>query len=156
VRPIYRTAVPLPSTCCILYIFSTNISTGYFKHAAHSPFFSSNCRLFHNATFFWFLYDSHFYIQGVLKFKCKTPVPKGYYLGREFMFIGAFFSAFCCRPKSFKTFEQMTQLSMYIQGDSRGEISILRCDSNGHFPIPLTVPKNHVASCRPHVLQISR
>jgi hypothetical protein len=23
-----------------------------FKHAAHSPFFSSKCRLFHNATFF--------------------------------------------------------------------------------------------------------
>jgi hypothetical protein len=27
--------------------FSTNISTEYFKHAAHSPFFSSKCRLFH-------------------------------------------------------------------------------------------------------------
>jgi len=39
VRPIYRTGVPLPSKCCILYIFSTNISTEYFKHAAHSPFF---------------------------------------------------------------------------------------------------------------------
>jgi hypothetical protein len=24
----------------------------YFKHAAHSQFFSSKCRLFHNATFF--------------------------------------------------------------------------------------------------------
>jgi hypothetical protein len=35
-----------------IYIFSTNISTEYFKHAAHSPFFSSKCRLFHNATFF--------------------------------------------------------------------------------------------------------
>jgi hypothetical protein len=32
-------------------IFSTNISTEYFKHAAHSPFFSSKCFLFHNATF---------------------------------------------------------------------------------------------------------
>ena len=27
------------------------MSTEYFKHAAHSPFFSSKCRLFHNATF---------------------------------------------------------------------------------------------------------
>jgi len=38
----------------ILYIYSTNIRTGYFKHAAQSPFFfsSSKCRLFHNATFF--------------------------------------------------------------------------------------------------------
>ena len=35
-----------------IYTFSTNISTEYFKHAAHSPFFSSKCRLFHNATFF--------------------------------------------------------------------------------------------------------
>ena len=30
-----------------------NIRTEYFKHAAHSPFFSSSkCCLFHNATFF--------------------------------------------------------------------------------------------------------
>jgi hypothetical protein len=49
---IYRMGVPLLSKCCILYIFSTNISTQYFKHAAHSPFFSSKCRLFHNATLF--------------------------------------------------------------------------------------------------------
>jgi hypothetical protein len=37
----------------IFYIFfSTNISTEYFKHAEHSPFFSSKCRLFHNAAIF--------------------------------------------------------------------------------------------------------
>ena len=54
VRPIYRTGVPLPSRCFTLCIFSTNISTEYFKHAAHSPFFSSKCRFFHNATFFGF------------------------------------------------------------------------------------------------------
>jgi len=35
-----------------IYIFLTNISTEYFKHAAHSPFFSSKCRLFRNVTFF--------------------------------------------------------------------------------------------------------
>jgi hypothetical protein len=34
-----RTA-PLTSRLCILYIYSTNIRTIYFKHAAHSPFFS--------------------------------------------------------------------------------------------------------------------
>jgi hypothetical protein len=33
------------------YIYLTNISTEYFKHA-HTPFSSSKCRLFHNATFF--------------------------------------------------------------------------------------------------------
>jgi hypothetical protein len=49
---ICRTA-PLTSIRCILYIYSTNIRTEYFKHAAYSPFFSSSkCRLFHNATFF--------------------------------------------------------------------------------------------------------
>jgi hypothetical protein len=56
-----------PYESCVLYIgrayryppdipfyifFPTNVSTEYFKHAAHSPFFSSKCRLFHIATFF--------------------------------------------------------------------------------------------------------
>ena len=36
---IYMPTAPLTSRCCILYIYSTNISTEYFKHAAHSPFF---------------------------------------------------------------------------------------------------------------------
>jgi hypothetical protein len=49
---IYDGHAPLPSRCCILYIFSTNISIEYFKHAAHFPFFSSKCLLFRNATFF--------------------------------------------------------------------------------------------------------
>ena len=39
VRPIYSKGVPLPSRHPILYIFSTNPSTEYFKHAAHSLFF---------------------------------------------------------------------------------------------------------------------
>jgi hypothetical protein len=55
-----RTAT-LTYRCWILYIYSTNIRTEYFKHAAHSPFFSSSkCHLFNNATFFGFLYYSHF------------------------------------------------------------------------------------------------
>ena len=35
---VCRTA-PLTSISCILYTYSTNIRTEYFKHAAHSPFF---------------------------------------------------------------------------------------------------------------------
>src|SRR5215469_12944511 len=62
---------------CILYIYSTNIRTGYFKHAAHSPFFfSSKCRLFHNATFVGscvILLHT-----GCAKIK-KNLAPKGYY-----------------------------------------------------------------------------
>ena len=34
-----RTA-PLTSKSCILYIYSTNVGTEYFKHAPYSPFFS--------------------------------------------------------------------------------------------------------------------
>jgi len=56
--------------------FSTNVSNEYFKHAAHSSFFSSKCRLFHNAAFLVSVLFT-FYIQVVLKYKCKTPVPKG-------------------------------------------------------------------------------
>jgi hypothetical protein len=53
-RPIYRTGTPLPLKHPILYIFSTNIRTEFFKHAAHTLiFFSSKCCLFHKATFFF-------------------------------------------------------------------------------------------------------
>ena len=41
-----------PPDVAFFIFFSTTISTEYFKHAAHSPFFSSKWRLFHNATFF--------------------------------------------------------------------------------------------------------
>jgi hypothetical protein len=54
-----------------IYTFSATISTEYFKHAARSPFFSSKCRLFHNATFFGSCII-HILHTGVLKFKCKS------------------------------------------------------------------------------------
>ena len=61
-----RTA-PLTSKRCILYIYSTNIGTEYFKHALNSPvFFSSKCSLFHNANLFGSVLFT-FYIQDVLK-----------------------------------------------------------------------------------------
>jgi len=47
-----RTA-PLTSKRCILYIYSTNIGTEYFKHGIYFPFFfSSKYSLFHNSNVF--------------------------------------------------------------------------------------------------------
>jgi len=47
-----RTA-PLTSKRFILYIYSTNICTEYFKHGIYFPFFSpSKCSLFHNSNVF--------------------------------------------------------------------------------------------------------
>ena len=51
--PYMGSTAPLTSKRCILYIYSTNIGTEYFKHALYSPFFfSSKCSLFHNANLF--------------------------------------------------------------------------------------------------------
>ena len=74
---IRRTA-QLTSRRCILNIYSTNILTEYFKHAAHSPFFflSSRCRLFHNAIFFGSC-NIHILNTGCAKFLKKIPAPKG-------------------------------------------------------------------------------
>jgi len=65
-----RTA-PLTSKRCILYIYSTNTSTEYFKHGIYSPFFPLQ-----NAVCFIILKYLvsgifTFYIQGVLKLKKK-------------------------------------------------------------------------------------
>ena len=72
---ISRTA-PLTSKLCILYIYSTNVGTEYFKHALYSPFFSLQ-----NAVCFIMLTSLvpvlfTFYIQGVLKLKKVIPAPK--------------------------------------------------------------------------------
>jgi len=61
-----RTA-PLTSKRCILYIYSTNRGTEYFKHGIYSPCFSLQ-----NAVFFiilTYLVPVLFYIQGVLNLK---------------------------------------------------------------------------------------
>jgi len=63
-----RTA-PLTSKSCIIYIYSTNIGTEYFKHGIYSPF----CHLQNAVCFIILTYLVHvlftFYIQGVLKLK---------------------------------------------------------------------------------------
>ena len=71
-----RTA-PLTSKRCILYIYSTNIGTEYFKHALYSPFFSLQ-----NAVCLIMLTCLvpvlfTFYKQSVLKLKKIIPAPKG-------------------------------------------------------------------------------
>ena len=74
---ISRTA-QLTSRRCILNIYSTNILTEYFKHAAHSLFFflSSRCRLFHNAIFFGSC-NIHILYTECAKILKKIPRPKG-------------------------------------------------------------------------------
>ena len=71
-----RTA-PLTSKHCILYIYSTNIGTEYFKNALYSPFFSLQ-----NAVCFIMLTCLvpvlfTFYIHNVLQLKKIIPAPKG-------------------------------------------------------------------------------
>ena len=64
-----RTA-PLTSKRCILYIYSTNIGTEYFKHGIYSPFFFclQNAVCFIILTYLVPVLFT-FYIQGVLKLK---------------------------------------------------------------------------------------
>jgi len=68
----------LTSKSCILYIYSTNIGTEYFKPWYILSFFSfSKCSLFHNSNVFGSCII-HILYTGVLKFKKKIiPAPKG-------------------------------------------------------------------------------
>jgi len=71
-----RTA-PLTLKRCILYIYSTNICTEYFKHGIYSPFFflSSKWSLFHNSNVFGSCIINILYT-GCAKIKKIIPAPK--------------------------------------------------------------------------------
>ena len=71
-----RTAL-LTSKRCILYIYSTNKSTEYFKHALYPPFFSLQNAVCFIMLICLVLVLFTFYIQDVLKLKKIIPVPKG-------------------------------------------------------------------------------
>jgi len=71
-----RTA-PLTSKRCILYIYSTNTGTEYFKHGIYCPFFSlQNAVCFVILTYLVPVLFT-FCIQSVLKFKKIILAPKG-------------------------------------------------------------------------------
>jgi len=60
---------PVTSKRCILYIYSTNIGTEYFKHGINSQIFTlQNAVCFINLTYLVPVLIT-FYIQGVLKLK---------------------------------------------------------------------------------------
>jgi len=66
-----RTA-PLTTKCYILYIYSTNIGTEYFKHGIYSPFFPlQNAVCFIILTYLFPVLFT-FYIQGVIKLKKRV------------------------------------------------------------------------------------
>jgi len=71
-----RTA-PLTSKRCILYIYSTNICTEYFKHGIHSPFLSlQNAACFIILTYLFPVLFT-FYIQSVPILKKNNSDAKG-------------------------------------------------------------------------------
>jgi len=75
--PYSRRIAPLTSKRFILYIYSTNIGTEYFKHGIHSPFLSlQNAVCFIILTYFLPVLFI-FYIQCVLKFKKIISAPNG-------------------------------------------------------------------------------
>jgi len=74
--PYRGPTAPLTSKHCILYIYSSNIRTEYFKRGTYSQFF-----FLQNAVCFIILKYLFpvllFYIQDVLKLKKIIPAPKG-------------------------------------------------------------------------------
>ena len=109
-----------------IYIFSTNISTEYFKHASHSPFFSSKCRLFHNATFFFGSCISHILLKNLnVKLRCQKF--KGLNPTGPFCTHGRF--SICPAAKDRKTDWKCCQCLEWVCKDHLIMTIQLKCDS---------------------------
>ena len=82
-----RTAL-LTSKRCILYIYSTNIGTGYSKHGIYSPFFFlQNVVSFIILTYLVPVLFT-FYIEGLLKLKKNNSGPKSLWIYASALIIG--------------------------------------------------------------------
>jgi len=71
-----RTALPT-SKSCIIYIYSTNIGTEYFKRVINSLYFPLQNEICFIILTYLVPVLFTFYIQGVLKLKKIIPAPKG-------------------------------------------------------------------------------
>ena len=69
-------AAPLTSKFCILYIYSTNTGTEYFKHGIYSPFFSLQIAVCFIILTYLVPVLFTFCIEDVLKLKEIIPAPK--------------------------------------------------------------------------------
>ena len=120
----YRTA-NLQS--CILYIYSTNIGTKYFKHGILSVFFSSKCSLFHNSNIFGSCII-HILYTGCAKIKKKrrqnVNIDGGYI---SYLNVSTFGWSFKLLPVILQLFiiSDLTHVVMYVMKQTQMALKIL-------------------------------